>query len=460
MSLQSKLKDSPKVQNVIKISGGTIIGQLVAIVSLPIITRIYGAQRMGIWAIILAISMLLQTVCDLGLESSIMVEKDRQYAIKLYVIVSVIGMLISLMALIIIIPYFIFFVHAKLFDGFVLSVLTAIYGFSLKQVNICYTWLNREKQYSVLMKNPIVNYVTMSVIAIVAGCLGWLQYGYYVAMVAGQLLTIVHMRRYLPKQGGLPSLADFHQVIIKYQDLVKFQTPNSLMMQMREQAPNLLIGSLLGNTALGYYSVSVKILNMPINFIAQAIGKVFYQSASELSWQGKSLSSFINRNINRAINLGIIPVLGIYAFGDMFSVIFFGQDYLVAGQILRLVSFRAFFSFISVCMLGIDVVLRKQKYALAATILQTLLCSLGVVIGALFHSLIVAIVLIVVFFIAIQLVYYSKLFNTQGISMRRHYIKMFVFFIFTFMGSLVLRGITIGILHLVWPAALNWFTIW
>lgn len=43
-----KLFKSKNLQNVMKISGGTILGQLISIVSLPIITRMYGAEVMGI----------------------------------------------------------------------------------------------------------------------------------------------------------------------------------------------------------------------------------------------------------------------------------------------------------------------------------------------------------------------------------------------------------------------------
>ena len=53
VSMQKKLKISPALRNVVKISGGTILGQAISIVTLPIITRMYGAEIMGIWATIL-----------------------------------------------------------------------------------------------------------------------------------------------------------------------------------------------------------------------------------------------------------------------------------------------------------------------------------------------------------------------------------------------------------------------
>ncbi|WP_432364264.1 lipopolysaccharide biosynthesis protein [Lacticaseibacillus paracasei] len=454
-----KIKISNNIKNALRISGGTIAGQLIAIVSLPLITRLYGASRMGIWATILSVGMLIQTFCDLGLESSIMVEKDRDYAAKLYTIVTMLGGGISLLMLVIVFPCFLLIQRTTIIDALILSILAVTYGFSLKQVNICYTWLNREKQYSVLMKNPIINYSSMSIIAIGAGLLGYLKYGYYVAMVVSQLLTIVHMRKKLPAFHGMPTALDLKTAVLKYKDLVIYQTPNSLMIQMRDQVPNLLIGSLFGNTVLGYYSVSIKVLNMPINFIAQAIGKIFYQSASELIWQGKSLHNFIHRNLNRAINLGIIPIVGLVAFGDIFAVLFFGNNYLIAGEILRLVAFKTFFSFISVCMLGIEIVLRKQKYALVATISQTVLCSIAICIGAIIGNIYIAIFLLVFFFVMIQLLYYQMLFGTQQISMASHYRKMIFYLVIIIVTVPLLRWLALFVLKCMWSKALSWFNI-
>ena len=69
--MQKKLKISPALRNVVKISGGTILGQAISIVTLPIITRMYGAEIMGIWATILSVSLIVQAVCDMGISSGL-----------------------------------------------------------------------------------------------------------------------------------------------------------------------------------------------------------------------------------------------------------------------------------------------------------------------------------------------------------------------------------------------------
>lgn len=459
MNRLAGLLHSPKIQNVLKISGGTIAGQLIAVATLPFVTRIYGASRMGIWATMLAVAMLLQTFCDLGLENSIMIEPDADRAGLLYRLTGRLTALIALASLVVVVPYFTWVQHSGLTTGLILGGMTALYAYTLKQVSIAYTWLNRNKQYAVLMKNPILNYVTMAVVALGAGALGLLEYGYYAAMIAGQLVTLWHMRRHVPHRGGVGREAA-RAALADYRHLMLYQTPNNLMIQMREQVPNLAIGLLFGNTVLGYYAVSIKVLNMPINFIAQAVGKVFYQSLSELAWAKKSMASFIARNFDRAIALGVVPVLGLFAFGDVFAVLFFGGAYLMAGEILRLVVFRAFFTFVSVCMQSIDIVLAKQHYTLAATVSQTALGVLSIVLGAVGHSVMLAIALLVVSYIVIQLIYYQALFATQDIRMRRHYAYMLLCLIGVLGAGWLLRAGFAAVVGHWWPAAFAWFRIW
>ena len=242
-----KLFKSKNLQNVMKISGGTILGQLISIVSLPIITRMYGAEVMGIWATILAVSLILQAVSDWGMNSSLMIEEEETDVIKAYTVITSITLVTCALAVIIVFPYFAIIKNYSFNQSLLCSFLTFMYAFTVKQVNTAYTLLNRNKQYNVLMKNPIINYLSVAVIAIGLGSLGFKEYGYYIALILGQLFTLIHMRRKLPRVFLNWKLKDYKWLFEKYTDFLKFQMPNNLMLQMRDQLPNLLIGSLFGD---------------------------------------------------------------------------------------------------------------------------------------------------------------------------------------------------------------------
>ena len=168
-----KILKSKNLQNVMKISGGTIIGQVISIVTLPVITRMYGAEVMGIWATILAVSLILQAVSDWGMNSSLMIEEEEIDVIKAYTVITSITLFTCAAAIIIVFPYFVIIKRYSSNQALLCSFLTFIYAFTVKQVNTAYTLLNRNKQYNALMKNPIINYSSVAIIAIGLGMLGF-----------------------------------------------------------------------------------------------------------------------------------------------------------------------------------------------------------------------------------------------------------------------------------------------
>lgn len=444
------IKLSESLKNVMKISGGTIVGQMISIITLPVITRIYGAEIMGVWATILSVALILQAVSDWGMTNSLMLEDDDEKVVSSYTVITTITLITSLVAMVVIYPFFSFIKKYTAFNSMIYTMLTIVYAFTVKQVNTSYTLLNRYKRYSVLMKNPIINYSSVAVISIIFWKIGFKTYGYYFAVIVGQIFTLINMRRVLPLTFLNLDLKKHVELIKKYKDFLIYQTPNNLMLQLRDQLPNILIGSLFGDKMLGYYSVSVKILNMPVTFIGQAIGKVFYQKISESNRNGEKIDAFVRRNFTRAIKFAALPVIGLFAAGDIAAVLFFGVDYYMAGQMLRIVVFKTVLTFISTCMQGLEIVLRKQQYALVTTFAQMSFSSLAVVIGFyLTHNIFVALVIMTGFYIMVQLIYYSRLFDLMKLSARVIIRDISGLFIITILIGSVVRYLLVNVIQLL-----------
>lgn len=449
---------SEPLKNIAKISGGTIAGQAISIITLPVITRIYGAEVMGIWATILSVALILQSISDWGMTNSLMIEEKEDDVITSYAIITTLTLLTTLASSVIIVPFFMIAKGYSVANSIRYTFFTIAYAFTVKQVNTSYTLLNRDKQYGVLMKNPIINYLSVAVIAVLFWKLGLSTNGYYYAVIAGQLFTLINMRRVLPKVFLNLSIDKHISLIKKYKDFLVYQTPSNLMLQLRDQLPNILIGTFFGDKMLGYYSVSVRILNMPVTFIGQAIGKVFYQTISEKKRKGETIDAFVRRNFTRAIQFAALPVIGLFAVGDLASVLFFGTDYFIAGQMLRIVVFKTVFTFISTCMQGLEIVLRKQQYALVTTCTQMILSSIAIVIGFyVSQNIFVAILFMTIFYVLVQLVYYSKLFALMNLSTRVIVRDISVLLIMTLMLGSVLRCAVSFVIRYFEIGYLQWF---
>ncbi len=451
---------SDSLKNVVKISGGTVIGQIISIITLPIITRIYGAEVMGIWATILSVALILQAVSDWGMTNSLMIEENEKQIITSYAIITTLTLITSLMASVVIFPFFYFIKGYNIVTSIIYTFFTVVYAFSVKQVNIAYTLLNRDKKYNVLMRNPIINYSFVALISILFWKLGFITYGYYFGIIVGQFLTLINMRLVLPKVFFNLEIKKYIELINRYRDFLMYQTPSNLMLQLRDQLPNILIGFLFGDKMLGYYSVSVRILNMPVTFIGQAIGKVFYQKISEMNRREEKIDVFVRRNFTRAIFLSIFPVVALFAAGDIVAVLFFGTDYYLAGQMLRIIVFKTVLTFISTCMQGLEIVLRKQQYALLTTCTQMILSSVAIIIGFYFSkNIFVVLIIMIIFYILIQLVYYSRLFAFMKLSTKVIVRDISMLFIITLLAGSIFRYLIVIIIQSLNIKYLQWFVM-
>ena len=106
-----------------------------------------------------------------------------------------------------------------------------------------------------------------------------------------------------------------------------------------------MLGAISGTTALGYYENAEKIINIPICFI-NALGTVMLPSMSKVSDEKE-----IKDKAFQALKLSmciITPMFfGILAIGKTFSLIFFGNEFRDSGIILNYLAVTIIFSAIS-----------------------------------------------------------------------------------------------------------------
>lgn len=442
-----KFNNSNMLKNVTKISSGTILGQIISFVTLPIFSRLYGATVIGYWALFTSVATIINSFSDLGMSNAIMIEEDEKQRKNLFSIITTLGIVFSI---IISAGYFVYYtvfpnntgIH-PLFYAVVLAVLI----FTQQQIQLSYSWLNKKKKYNILMKNPIVNQLTIAIIAIPLGLLGkflnmgvFITYGYYIGLILGQFLTLVHMRRFIPTI--IPDFNIKHHIatIKKYREFVQYQTPTNFLAQLKTQTPILLIKMFFGPTILGYYSVTQRILGIPINLLANAIGKVYYQSVVDVSNRGESVGEFTYKNMARAMKIAVIPMILIMGFGDIASVFFLGADYSVAGNLIRIISLMTFFTFLMIATQGIAIVIHKQKYMLISAIAQILGYIVGLSVGRyIFDNIYIACLFMTLTFCIAQIIYFCAVFKATGISMWRYLKGVFISIGVLALGTAVIR---------------------
>lgn len=447
---KKRLVLSKKMMNVAKISSGTMAGQLISFITLPIIARIYGAEVVGNWTLINSVATIVNSFSDLGLTNALMVENDDEAILRLYNVVTTIVMAISTISGFVAFLYYCAVPNDMEINSLFIGILMAILIFTLQQTQICYTWLNRQGKYGILMKNPIINNTMIGIVAVVFGLFGAKTYGYYIASVLGQIITIIHMKRFLPKKMFTLKIDDYRIVFKSRLRFIQYQMPTNVIVQFKNQLPVLLIKQFFGAEILGYYSVSVKVLNVPISLLANALGRVFFQTVSDMKRKGEEIGEFTYRNITKAMKVAIIPMIFLVAFGDILVIILFGQEYEMAGNMMQIVSFQNFFTFLMMSSQGITVTLDKQNYAMISCIAQSFGFVVGLGIGAyIFNDIFVGLILMSVLFSVVQIIYFCSLFKVMKISWQKYLMHIVISMLIILGGAFAVRQAATGILGML-----------
>lgn len=427
--------------SIAKISSGTIIGYVITVVTLPIITRIYGAEIIGIWTLLNSAAMIVMSFSDLGMTNAIMLEKKEDIEDTYKVITSIVAV-ISVVASFAITVYYTVFNDVMGINPAVLFSLIVAIIFTTQQIQVCYTWLNRNAEYNVLMKNPIIKNGFYSVIAIILGLLGMNKSGYFIGQIAGLLITLIHMKRHLPKSFFTLNYSIYKNTFIRNQKFIKYQMPTKIISNFKGQVPILLIQGIWGTQMLGYYGITVRLLQMPSTLLADAVGRVFFQTTSAMKREGKEIGYYVYNNLIKGMKIAFIPIVFLMAFGDIILVAFFGVEWKMAGDFVRILTLQYFFMFLMMTVQGLSITLEKQNYAMISCGMQIIGYLLGAAIGKyIFDSLYYALIFMSAFFIIINIAYFSALFKVMKVPRKPYVMKALLSIFSIIVVSFALRYI-------------------
>lgn len=312
--------------------------------------------------------------------------------------------------------------------------------FSTQQIQLSYTYLNRHGHYNVLMKNPLVKNSSFGIIAILLGIMGLKTYGYFIGHAIGQILTLIHMIRYLPKKTKKLGISDVRTCFTENANFMRYQLPSNILYSIKNQLPIILITNLWGTEIIGYYSIAVRLLQIPSSLLAGAVGRVFFNTISSLKRQGKEIGQYSYNNLYLAMKIGIVPIALFMAYGDYISILFLGPEWEMSGIFMRILSLQYYYMFLMFSMQGLSITINKQKYAMISNLTQIIGFAVGAYLGKfVWDSIYVALIIMTVIYIFIQIVYFEKIFRYLNIKRNKYLYKAIKVNMIIFIISFLIR---------------------
>ena len=111
----------------------------------------------------------------------------------------------------------------------------------------------------------------------------------------------------------------------RYRKFPMYSSWSALLNTMSWQLPALMLGIFFSPIIVGYYALGVRIIQIPMQSIGQAVSQVFIQRAAKAKNENK-LTSLVDELIRRLFIIGLFPALLLSIIGKDFFVIIFGYN--------------------------------------------------------------------------------------------------------------------------------------
>ncbi len=331
-------------------SSGNALAQVIYVLSMPAITRLFGPADFGTLSIFLQCIALTTILVSFRVEQIIMLARTDTRARVLAVFVLNYGAMtfaaMTLIALLLVLldvvptPYQPWALLLPLASYFM------VFGQAIQQLS------QRTADFRRSGISEVVNRTANSMTAIFAGLAGLPSYFLAFAVTVGfffKALTFLKFLGLIRRNFILAVLLGFRA--IRRQALFKLLgsliTSHSLL-AMTMIAPLSYIGYRYGADFAGYYSLVLTTLSLPTALIGNAVGQVFYQRASSQFSKGEAFTGLVIGNVKLLAMIAIPSFSFVAVFGPFLYPFVFGPNWQLAGEVARFVAVSVALSFMSV----------------------------------------------------------------------------------------------------------------
>jgi len=370
------------VQSVGVLAGGTALGQLVVVLASPLLARLYTPHDFGVLAIYGSLLGILSTVATLRYELAIPLPEKEQEGAGLVVLA--LGVCLG-MSLVLAATLWIWgnplvhFANAPALRPhlWLLPVGIALVG-TYQTFNY---WAVRRGAFPLIARTKLSQAAANVGLQLGLGILGAGPLGLLVGDVAGRTAGVTTL-----SHGGGNTLRsvtfrDVRRLALRYKRFPLISSFSGLLNSAGLQMPVILLATLFGSQAAGWFLMVQRVMGAPVTLLGQATAQVYFGEAAELRLkQPENLRAFFIKIALRLFVLGGLPIGLIGLTAPWTFPLLFGPDWRMAGWMAQALTAMYVMQFVVYPLSQTLNVLERQDLQLAWDIARLLLVitSMGV----------------------------------------------------------------------------------
>ena len=319
------------------IASGSIIGQLIGIITTPILTRLYSPSDFGVLGLFSSTLAVISLAGGLGYDLALPLPKDDEDAANLFVFFLFLLSVTSLCFLIIIFLFgdiILSFFHIDQLKTYVVLLVIGFFGVSLYGA-LTY-WVTRRRDYTRITHTRIYQSSGGSVTKILLGLFSVGPIGLVIGYLLSQILGIGTLLRYMWKNDRASFEALSYTRMVKnaksYIRFPLYSFPAGIINALALQLPVFLFSAIYGLTVVGMYSIAYSVLILTSSIISTSMGQVYYAELSNMMRENsKEIKNFYTSTTRKLFYIGIPLIIIPCLLAPFFFPLIFGSQWKDAG---------------------------------------------------------------------------------------------------------------------------------
>lgn len=384
---------SKLLRNILTVVSGTAGAQVLTMLFMPVITRLYGPESYGVLGVFMGVVMMIVPAAALSYPMAIVLPKsnaDAKAVVRLSLFIAV-GMAILSTALLYGFgtPLVAKMGVEEISPFLMLLPLTMFFGAALE---IAQQWLIRHQLFRITAKVAITHSLLHNLIRSAAG---WIHASAAVLVFTtaiGPLLHALMLLFGIRRASGTDNDDDAANrqaakdqtlsVAKRYSDFPLFRAPQMFINTVSQNLPTLVLAAYFGPAAAGYFTLCKQALSMPTHLIGKSVADVYYPKITQAIHRQEPITAMLMKAVAGLAIVGLVPFGTVFFFGPWMFAFVFGSAWESAGEFARWLALAEYAIFISrPCTVAFPA-LSMQRLSLVFEIVSTMLRISALFIGA------------------------------------------------------------------------------
>lgn len=344
MNIYLQLKQNSFLKNVVTLTSGTVIAQLITILASPLITRLYTPVDMGILAGWLAITSILGSISTGCYDQAIVLPEEEKHAMDIVFLSCCIVAIIGVSVTIICILLKDHLVSWLKLDGISRFWFYCIGFFVLLEGidNIFTRFSVRSKHFKLLASTQVIQQIGTNGVKICAGFQHIGAGGLFFSTIFGQIIRtscLIWSKRknfingeWTLEFAGIKKAADRYKKFPIYNIWGQFFNVASV------QLPIVIFTVLFSAEVVGYYSLGHRILSLPMVLIGQSVASAFLERAAKVRGDEEELKRITLDIYKKLLFIGALGMSFVTFYGNFLFSFVFGEAWKEAGVYAQYIS--------------------------------------------------------------------------------------------------------------------------